>query len=68
MAAAIFFPAAMRLLAQQQDCRLAILRFAAAYGCGAAVPGAFDRHKAAMGAGLKHSIGDYHVPDRFVHP
>ena len=58
MAAAIFFPAAMRLLAEQQDRRLAILRFAAALRVRSSRPGAFDRHKAAMVAGLEHSKGD----------
>ena len=31
-------------------------------------PGAFDRHKAAMVAGLNTAQEIHHVPDRFVHP
>ena len=59
MAAAIFFPAAMRLLAEQQDRRLPSSASAAALRVRSSRPGAFDRHKAAMVAGLKHSKGDF---------
>jgi len=51
-------PPLTRLLAEQQDRRLAILRFAAALRVRSSRPGAFDRHKAAMVVGLKHSKGD----------
>jgi len=41
-------PPLRRLLAEQQDRRLAILRFAAVLRMRSSRPGAFDRHKAAM--------------------